>query len=155
HTDSETAADLAVRVLRDSFAAKERSREVLKTVVEEVGERTGNAPTIGVETWSSGHSYGFGHALRESLGDVHWVDITGLVDDLRPVSSPADRALVPKAAVVPDAAAEAAVAAIHGGAAERDVVAECHAALSRAGGAAPGFGPFIRPGARLGEEHAT
>lgn len=155
HTDSETAADLAVRVLRDSFAAKERSREVLKAVVEEVGERTGNAPTIGVETWSSGHSYGFGHALRESLGDVHWVDITGLVDDLRLVKSPAEQALMRKAAAVSDAAAEAAIAAIHDGADERDVVAECHAAMIRAGGDAPGFGPFIRPGARLGEEHAT
>lgn len=155
HEDDETAADLAVRVLRDSFAARERSGAVLKTVVEEVCELTGRRARIGVETWSAGHSYGFGAALRDSLPDVEWVDVTGLVDDLRLVKSPAEQALMRKAAAVSDAAAGAAVAAICDGAAERDVVAECHAAMIRAGGDAPGFGPFIRPGPRLGEEHAT
>ncbi|WEX10507.1 Xaa-Pro peptidase family protein [Chelativorans sp. AA-79] len=155
HEDSETAADLAVRVLKDSFAAKERSRAVLKAVVEEIEDQSDGVMRIGVETWSSGHSYGFGHALRESVSDVHWVDITGLVDDLRLVKSAAEQALMRKAAAVSDAAAEAAIAAICDGAGERDVVAECHAAMIRAGGEVPGFGPFIRPGPRLGEEHAT
>lgn len=155
HEDNETAADLAVRVLKDSFAAKDRSRALLKEVVAEIGEHTEGAVRIGVETWSSGHSYGFGHALRESLSNVHWVDVTGLVDDLRLVKSPAEQQLMRKAAIVSDAAAAAAIKAIRDGAAERDVVAECHAAMIRAGGDAPGFGPFIRPGERLGEEHAT
>lgn len=155
HEDHETAADLAVRVLRDSFAAKERSRAVLKEVVAEIEEQTEGAVRIGVETWSSGHSYGFGHALRESLSNVHWVDVTGLVDDLRLVKSPAEQQLMRKAAAVSDAAAAAVIDAVRDGAAERDVVAECHAAMIRAGGDAPGFGPFIRPGERLGEEHAT
>src|SRR2546426_766910 len=56
---------------------------------------------------------------------------------------------------VTDAAAGAAIAAISDGAAEQDVAAECVAAMIRAGGHAPGFGPFIRPAARLGEEHTT
>ena len=155
HEDHETAADLAVRVLRDSFAAKERSRAVLKEVVAEIEEQTEGAVRIGVETWSSGHSYGFGHALRESLSNVHWVDVTGLVDDLRLLKSPAEQQLMRKAAAVSDAAAAAVIDAVRDGAAERDVVAECHAAMIRAGGDAPGFGPFIRPGERLGEEHAT
>lgn len=155
HEDHETAADLAVRVLRDSFAAKDRSRTLLKEVVAEIEEHTEGAVRVGVETWSSGHSYGFGHALRESLPNVHWVDVTGLVDDLRLVKSPAEQQLMRKAAAVTDAAAAAVIEAISDGAAERDVVAECHAAMIRAGGDAPGFGPFIRPGERLGEEHAT
>lgn len=155
HADNETAADLAVRVLRDSRVAKERSRAALKTVVAEVSDLTGLAARVGVETWSSGHSYGFGNALRDSLPDTHWVDVTGMVDDLRLVKSPAEQVLMRKAAAVSDAAAAAAIEAIRDGASERDVVAECQAAMIRAGGAAPGFGPFIRPGARLGEEHAT
>ena len=60
-----------------------------------------------------------------------------------------------RAATVTDAAAGAAIAAIADGAAERDVVAACIAAMTRAGGSPPAFGPFIRPGSRLGEEHAT
>ncbi|EKF19621.1 M24 family metallopeptidase [Nitratireductor pacificus] len=155
HGDHETAADLAVRVLKDSFAAKERSRAVLETVVSQIEKQTAGTVRIGVETWSSGHSYGFGKALRDSLDTVEWVDITELVDHLRLVKSPAEQALMRKAAAVSDAAAEAAIAMIADGAAERDVVAECHAAMIRAGGEAPGFGPFIRPGGRLGEEHAT
>lgn len=155
HADNETAADLAVRFLRDSFAAKDRSRAALKAVVAEIEEQADGAMRIGVETWSSGHPYGFGHALRESLSDVHWLDITGLVDELRLVKSPAEQELMRKAAAVSDAAANAAITAIRDGAGERDVVAECHAAMIRAGGEVPGFGPFIRPGQRLGEEHAT
>ncbi|WP_265517282.1 M24 family metallopeptidase [Nitratireductor luteus] len=155
HTDSETAADIAVRLLKDSFAAKDRSRALLRALVEEIEEQADSAMRIGVETWSSGHSYGFGHALRESFPDVHWADITGLVDELRLVKSPLEQALMRKAAVVSDAAAEAAITAIVDGARERDVVAECHAAMIRAGGDAPGFGPFIRPGQRMDEEHTT
>ncbi|WP_048647966.1 M24 family metallopeptidase [Nitratireductor soli] len=156
HGDHETAADLAVRVLKDSFVARDRSRAVLETVVEQIEEQTDEgAIRIGIETWSSGHSYGFGNALRESLDTVEWVDVTDMVDRLRLVKSPAEQALMRKAAAVSDAAAAAAIAMIAEGAAERDVVAECHAAMIRAGGEAPGFGPFIRPGPRLGEEHAT
>src|SRR5690606_26911332 len=103
HADNETAADLTVRLLRDSRVAKDRSRAALKTVVEEVADLTSHAARVGVETWSSGHSYGFGNALRESLNDIHWVDITGMVDDLRLVKSEAEQALMRKAAAVSDA----------------------------------------------------
>ena len=37
------------------------------------------------------------------------------------------------------------------GAGERTVAAECQRAMTLAGGTYPGFGPFIRPTARLGE----
>lgn len=155
HADNETAADLAVRLLKDSFAARERSRAVLKAVVAEIEGQADGAMRIGVETWSAGHSYGFGHALRESLPDIHWVDVTGLVDHLRLVKSPLEQNLMRRAAAVSDIAAQAAIEAIRDGAGERDVVAECHAAMIRAGGEVPGFGPFIRPGGRLDEEHTT
>jgi Xaa-Pro dipeptidase len=89
------------------------------------------------------------------LPEASWIDVTGLVDTMRLVKSPAEQALMRKAAAVSDAAASAAIAAIRDGAAERDVAAACLAAMTQAGGAPPGFGPFIRPGRRLGEEHTT
>jgi Xaa-Pro dipeptidase len=134
HADTETAADLAGRIL-DSMVPRPRR--------------------IGIECWSSGLSHGFAERLRQAVDGANWVDVTGLVDQLRLVKSPAEQALIRRAATVTDAATEAAIAAIHDGASERDVAAECHAAMIRAGGHPPGFGPFIRPGARLGEEHAT
>ena len=71
------------------------------------------------------------------------------------MKSAEEQALMRQAAKVTDAAAGAAIAAISDGASEQDVAAECVAAMIRAGGHAPGFGPFIRPAARLGEEHTT
>jgi Xaa-Pro dipeptidase len=132
HADTETAADLAGRILNDMKPRR-----------------------IGAEDWSAGLSHGFATRLRAALPDTDWSDITGLVDGMRLVKSPAEQALMRKAATVTDAAAAAAIAAIHDGASERDVAAECQAAMIRAGGDPPGFGPFIRPGSRLGEEHAT
>lgn len=154
HADSETAADLAVRILAEREKARPRAQALLGAVATAV-EGTPGASRIGVETWSSGHSYGFGQALRSHLDHVEWDDVTGVADRLRLVKSPAEQALMRKAAAVSDAAAEAAIAAIGEGAREADVAAECVAAMIRAGGTPPGFGPFIRPGSRLGEEHAT
>ncbi|MCB9958714.1 MAG: aminopeptidase P family protein [Rhodospirillaceae bacterium] len=133
HLDDETAADETARVLADRGLA---------------------GGHIGLEYWS----WGFCHGLAESLKaqvDATWEDISGLVDGLRAVKSPAEQALMRAAAKVTDAATAAAVAAICDGAAEREVAAECLAAMTRAGGDPPGFGPFIRPFHRLGEEHTT
>jgi Xaa-Pro dipeptidase len=78
-----------------------------------------------------------------------------LVDELRTVKSPAEQHLMREAAKVSDAAAEAAIATIRGGASEREVAAECQRAMALAGGTFPGQGPFIRSTERLGEEHTT
>jgi Xaa-Pro dipeptidase len=71
------------------------------------------------------------------------------------IKSPAEQACVRAAARVSDAAMTAALEAIRVGASERMVAAECQRAMLEAGGTYPGFGPFIRSGARLGEEHTT
>lgn len=133
HSDSETAADEMGRVLRDRGLAGKR---------------------IGIELWCAGLSAGLAGALRDRV-TAQWHDISGLVDRLRLVKSPEEQGLIRRAAKATDAATAAAIAAIHDGARERDVAAECLAAMTRAGGDPPGFGPFIRPQARLGEEHAT
>ncbi|WFP74549.1 Xaa-Pro peptidase family protein [Mesorhizobium sp. WSM4906] len=133
HTDSETAADLAARVLSELGLTGKR---------------------IGLEHWTSGLSHGLALKL-EAQADAKWSDVSGLVDGMRRVKSAEEQALMRRAAKVTDAAAQAAIAAVGDGAAEQEVAAQCVAAMARAGGHAPGFGPFIRPAARLGEEHTT
>jgi Xaa-Pro dipeptidase len=133
HSDSETAADLAARVLAELGLAGTR---------------------VGLECWTSGLSHGLATRLEAQL-DARWSDVSGLVDTLRLVKSAEEQALMRRAAKVSDAAAQSAIAAIADGAAEADVAAACLSAMTRAGGHPPGFGPFIRPAARLGEEHTT
>ncbi|MBZ9962548.1 M24 family metallopeptidase [Mesorhizobium sp. BR1-1-2] len=133
HSDSETAADLAARIISELGLAGKR---------------------IGLEHWTSGLSHGLALKL-EARADAKWSDVSGLVDKMRLVKSAEEQVLMRHAAKVTDAAAGAAIAAISDGAAEQEVAAQCVAAMVRAGGHAPGFGPFIRPAARLGEEHTT
>jgi Xaa-Pro dipeptidase len=133
HSDSETAADMAARVLRD-----------LKLVGRHVG----------LEYWTSGLSHGLALSLQ-AQAEADWHDISNLVDELRLVKSAEEQALMRKAAAVTDAAAGAAIEAIGDKVPEREVVAACVAAMTRAGGSPPAFGPFIRPGSRLREEHST
>ncbi len=134
HADHETAADVVSRRLQ---------------------ERGGGAGRIGIERWSGGLPFGLAETLMRALSDADWRDITGLVDSLRMVKSPAEQACMRSAARVSDAAMTAAIEASRAGASERSVAAECQRAMILAGGTYPGFGPFIRPAARLGEEHTT
>ncbi|MBO6717926.1 MAG: aminopeptidase P family protein [Rhizobiaceae bacterium] len=132
HADTETAADLGGRILTEIMPSR-----------------------VGIESWSAGLSHGFAHKLREAVANAELIDITGMADALRLVKSPAEQTLMRRAAKVTDAATAAAIDAIRDGAPEREVAAECVAAMIRAGGDPVGFGPFIRPGSRLGEEHGT
>jgi Xaa-Pro dipeptidase len=133
HSDSETAADMAARILRDLGLGNKR---------------------VGLECWTAGLSHGLALALQ-ALVDARWEDISGILDDQRLVKSAEEQALMRRAAAITDAAAGAAIDALGDGAAETEVAAACLAAMTRAGGSPPAFGPFIRPGNRLGEEHAT
>jgi Xaa-Pro dipeptidase len=133
HSDSETAADMAALVLRD---------------LKLIGRR------IGLEYWTSGLSHGLALSLQ-AQAEADWHDISNMVDELRLVKSAEEQALMRKAAAVTDAAAGAAIEIIGDKVPEREVVAACVAAMTRAGGSPPAFGPFIRPGNRLGEEHTT
>jgi Xaa-Pro aminopeptidase len=133
HPDTETAADMAVRVINEMKLSGKR---------------------LGLESWTSGMSYGLAVSLQSQV-DATWSDVSGLVDALRLVKSTEEQILMRRAAHVTNAAAAAAVEAIGDGVREADVAAACLSAMMRAGGHPPGFGPFIRPGNRLGEEHAT
>ncbi|MFT0533464.1 M24 family metallopeptidase [Castellaniella hirudinis] len=131
HADHETVADAALRVLR------------------------ADCGTIGLEAWSSGLPHGLAQQLKHSLHARDWLDVQGLIDDLRMVKSPAEQALMRAAARVSDAGMTAAIDAVAEGASERDVAACAQQAMTAAGGTFPGFGPFIRSTRRLGEEHTT
>jgi Xaa-Pro dipeptidase len=133
HPDSETAADMAARVLQEMKFAGKR---------------------LGLEGWTSGMSFGLAASLQAQV-TAEWSDVSGLVDALRLVKSAEEQALMRRAAAITDIATAAAIEAIADGAREADVAAACLFAMTKAGGHPPGFGPFIRPGKRLGEEHAT
>ena len=134
HQDNETAAGLTGRLIRDLGLAQRR---------------------IGLETWSAGLPYAAGTRLKAALPEAEWMDVTGLVDELRMVKSAAEQHLMRDAARVSDAAAAAAIEAIRPGASEREVAAECQRAMIVSGGTFAGFGPFIRSTSRLGEEHTS
>ena len=133
HTDSETAADVAVKHLNGQCGGL----------------------TLGLENWSSGLAYGMGHQLKDQFDAKAWQDITGMLDLMRLVKSPEEIVFMRAAAKAADAGTQAAIDAIHDGALETEVAAECLAAMTRAGGTPPGFGPFLRPAARMAEEHTS
>lgn len=133
HSDSESVADVVVKHLKGASSGK----------------------TIGLEAASAGLSYAMGEALKQGIDGASWVDITGMLDEMRLVKSAEEQRFMRSAAVASDAGTQAAINAIHDGAKEADVAAECLAAMTRAGGTPPGFGPFLRPSHRMAEEHTT
>lgn len=133
HSDSESVADVVVKHLKGASSGK----------------------TIGLEAASAGLSYAMGEALKQGIDGASWVDITGMLDEMRLVKSAEEQRFMRSAAVASDAGTQAAINAIYDGAKEADVAAECLAAMTRAGGTPPGFGPFLRPSHRMAEEHTT
>jgi len=94
-------------------------------------------------------------AVRAKAPGAAWEDGSGIVDALRLVKSPIEMDHTRRAAKAADAGTLAAIAAIRDGASDYEISAECHRAMILAGSEYPGFGPFIRPTSRLGEEHTT
>ena len=133
HSDTETAADVVIRLFKDHVSGK----------------------SIGIESASAGMSLAMGQALQAGLAGVRWIDITGVLDEMRLVKSIEEQGFMRRAAAAADAGTQAAIAAVHDGANEADVAADCLAAMTRAGGTPPGFGPFLRPWHRMAEEHTT
>lgn len=132
HSDSESIADKAL------------------ACIAEHGPRR-----VGLECWSAGLPDGLGQALRGGMRHATCVDFSWAIDDIRLVKSDAELVYMRSAARVSDAMMSAAIDAIREGVPERHVAARCSAAMIEAGGTYPGFGPFIRPASRLGEEHTT
>lgn len=134
HADHEDPADYAVRAL------------------EELGL---SGSRVGIEKRSLFMTPRVAEVLQEKTPGVSWQDASGLVDALRLVKSPLEMNYTRKAAEAADAGTLAAIEALRDGASDYEVSAECHRAMILAGSEYPGFGPFIRPTTRLGEEHTT
>lgn len=146
HTDSETAVGKLIDLLEGVAARRGGPRGC---------GHCGFRLRVGLEEQGNGLSAFAGRSLRATVAGATFEDISGLSDRLRLVKSAEEMALLRRAAQASDNAAQAAIAALHDGAREVDVAADTLAAMTRAGGNPPGFGPFIRPDARLGEEHTT
>lgn len=110
---------------------------------------------IGIELRSLFLTPRIADGLRQDTSGVTWVDASGMIDGLRLVKSPLEIAYTRQAAAAADAGTLAAIEAIRDRASDYEVAAECHRAMILAGSEYPGFGPFIRPTRRLGEEHTT
>ena len=134
HSDTEDVANHAVRAMRQA------------------GLRGGR---IGMEMQSLFLTPRIADAIREKAPGVAWQDASGLVDALRLVKSPLEMDYTRRAARAADAGTLAAIEAIRDGASDYEVAAECQHAMTLAGSEYPGFGPFVRPTSRLGEEHTT
>ncbi len=127
HSDSESAADVVIRHLAD----------------------TTNGKLIGYEGGSSGLCHTMGAQILAAVPAGEWRDVTGMVDTIRLVKSKEEQGFMRRAARASDAGTQAAIAAVHDGAAESEVAAECLSAMTKAGGTPPGFGPFLRPAHRM------
>ncbi len=134
HADHEDPADYAVRSL---------------------GEAGLGGARVGMEKRSLFLTARVAEKIQDDTPDIDWHDASGLVDGVRLVKSPLEMDFTRKAAVAADAGTMAAIEAIRDGASDYEVAAECLRAMTLAGSEYPGFGPFIRPTRRLGEEHTT
>ena len=94
--------------------------------------------------------------LSENLPAVKWSDTSTLIHELRLIQSPLEQDYTRRAAEAADLGTLAAIEALHAGASDYEVAAECHRAMILAGSEYPGFGPFIRSTRRRpGDEHTT
>jgi Xaa-Pro dipeptidase len=134
HADHEDPVDHALRALKESGLA---------------------AGHLGLEKRSLFITPRIAEDLQARSPGAHWDDASGLVDGVRLVKSPLEMDYTRKAAAAADAGTLAAIEAVRDGASDYEVSAECHRAMILAGSEYPGFGPFIRPTSRLGEEHTT
>ncbi len=131
------------------------SEDPVDYVVRALGELNILDGRLGMEKRSLFMTPRIAEKLQMDASQAHWRDASGLVDGLRLVKSPLEIEYTRRAAVAADAGTLAAIDAIRDGASDYEIAAECHRAMILAGSEYPGFGPFIRPTTRLGEEHTT
>ncbi len=131
------------------------TEELTDYVTTILAERGLSAARLGIEKRSLFMTPRIYEMILQAVPQADWSDGSGLIDDIRLVKSPLEQDYTRKAAAAADAGTLAAIDAIHDGASDYEVAAECHRAMILAGSEYPGFGPFIRPTTRLGEEHTT
>ena len=134
HADTEELSDHVIRALQDRGLATAR---------------------LGLEKRSLFLTPRHAELIQAGTPNADWHDGSGLMDDIRLIKSPLECDYTRKAAAAADAGTLASIEALRDGASDYEVAAECHRAMIATGSEYPGFGPFIRPTTRLGEEHTT
>ncbi len=137
------------------FCGHGDTEEIADYVAGVLAERGLTSARLGIEKRSLFMTPRIYEMILAAAPSVDWSDCSGLIDDLRLVKSPLEQKYTRKAAASADAGTLAAIEAIRNGASDYEVAAECNRAMILAGSEYPGFGPFIRPTTRLGEEHTT
>jgi Xaa-Pro dipeptidase len=137
------------------FLGHADSEDPVDQVVRALGELKILDGRLGMEKRSLFMTPRIVEKLQLDASRANWRDASGLIDGLRLVKSPLEIEYTRKAAAAADAGTLAAIDAIRDGASDYDISAECHRAMILAESEYPGFGPFIRPTTRLGEEHTT
>jgi Xaa-Pro dipeptidase len=115
----------------------------------------GRGDRVGIERTSIFLPVAIWERVRATLDGLDWADGSGIVDGIRAVKTPAEIALVRRAAAISDRATQAGIAAVGDGVTERAVAAAVYHELVRAGSEPPGMAPFIRARDRLLQEHVT
>ncbi|MCP4878648.1 MAG: aminopeptidase P family protein [Gammaproteobacteria bacterium] len=131
------------------------TEELADYVLKILADRGLSAARLGIEKRSLFMTPRIYEMIIAGASGADWADASGLIDDLRLLKSPLEQEYTRKAAAAADAGTLAAIESIHDGASDYEVAAECNRAMILAGSEYPGFGPFIRPTTRLGEEHTT
>ena len=134
HGDTEELSDYVLKILTDRGLSKAK---------------------LGIEKRSLFMTPRIYELILAAAPEADWSDGSGIIDDQRLVKSPLEQDYTRKSAAAADAGTLAAIDAIRDGASDYEVAAECNRAMILAGSEYPGFGPFIRPTTRLGEEHTT
>ncbi|WP_079132226.1 M24 family metallopeptidase [Streptomyces nanshensis] len=130
-------------------------RDPARVVARELRRACPDGGTVGVEEQSMAFPPAVLARIRSLRPELEWADCSALPARLRRVKSPAETALVRRAAAISGVAMRAALAAADVGVSERTVAAQAQRAMTEAGGAQPGFVPLIRSTRRLGQEHVT
>ena len=136
-----------------AFYGHQDHEELSDTVLKAVADLGLKGGRVGLEKRSLFLTPRHAELIQE--GDAHWVDASGIIDDLRQVKSALEMEYTRKAARAADLGTLAAIDAVRDGASDYEVAAAYHDRMIREGSEYPGFGPFIRPTTRLGEEHTT
>ena len=137
------------------FSGHKDHEELADYVVKAIADLGLTRGRLGLEKRSLFLTAHHAERIIASAPQATWCDASGLIDGIRLVQSPLEQSYTRKAAQAADAGTLAAIAAIEDGVADYAVAAACLEAMTQAGSEYPGFGPFIRPTRRLGEEHTT
>ena len=143
------------QVVNAEFRGHGDTEEPAEYVVDAIRDLKLTTGRLGVEKSSLFMTPRIYERILERSASAHWMDASGLIDDIRLIKSPLEVDYTRRAARASDCGTLAAIEAIRDGASDYEVAAECQRAMTLAGSEYPGFGPFIRPTRRLGEEHTT